>query len=121
MQLDGFEFDDIAGLRSAIAQSTPSLTPQLAERKPVQGLSRLATWPIYRSDAVLRRATALLAHPLNRAPAVRLNADEAQRHGLGEGDQAKLANTVLPVVIDASVPDGAVWIEAAHDQTATLP
>jgi NADH-quinone oxidoreductase subunit G len=87
----------------------------------VQGLSRLATWPIYRSDAVLRRATALQAHPLNRAAAVRLNAAEAQRHGLGEGDQVKLAHVVLPLAIDATVPDGAVWIEAAHDQTATLP
>jgi NADH-quinone oxidoreductase subunit G len=90
-------------------------------RKSVQELSRLATWPIYRSDAVLRRASALQAHPLNRAPAVRVNAEEAQRQGLVEGGQVKLANVVLPLVIDATVPDGAVWIEAAHDQTATLP
>ena len=48
-------------------------------------LSRLATWPIYRSDAVLRRAAALNAHPLNRAPAVRLNAAEAGALGLADG------------------------------------
>ncbi|MBE1161244.1 NADH-quinone oxidoreductase subunit NuoG [Dyella acidiphila] len=121
MKLAGFEFDDIAGLRSGIAEGQPAATQQLAERKTAQGLSRLATWPIYRSDAVLRRATALQAHPLNRAAAARVNAAEAQRHGLSAGDQAKVANVTLPVVIDASVPDGAVWIEAAHDQTATLP
>ena len=28
---------------------------------------------------------------------------------------------VLPLVIDAAVPDGTAWIEAAQDLTATLP
>jgi NADH-quinone oxidoreductase subunit G len=121
MKLSGFEFNDLAGLRRGTVEGNPAATQDLAERKPVQGLSRLATWPIYRSDAVLRRATALQSHPLNRAAAVRVNAAEAQRHGLGEGDQVKLTNVVLPVAIDATVPDGSVWIEAAHDQTATLP
>jgi NADH-quinone oxidoreductase subunit G len=121
MKLQGFEFDDLAGLRSGIVEGSAAGSQNLGERKPIQGLSRLATWPIYRSDAVLRRATALQSHPLNRAPAVRLNAAEAQRHGLGEGDQVKLANVVLPLAIDVTVPDGAVWIEAGHDQTATLP
>ncbi|QAU23874.1 NADH-quinone oxidoreductase subunit G [Dyella sp. M7H15-1] len=121
MKLAGFEFDDLAGLRSGIVESDPVGAQGLVERKPVQGLSRLATWPIYRSDAVLRRATALQAHPLNRTAAIRVNAAEAQRYGLGEGDQVKLASVVLPLTIDATVPDGAVWIEAAHDQTATLP
>jgi NADH-quinone oxidoreductase subunit G len=108
-------------LREGINEHAVVSKQELAARKPVQGLSRLATWPIYRSDAVLRRATALQAHPLNRAPAVRVNAEEAQRQGLVTGGQAKIGNAVLPLVIDATVPDGAVWIEAAHDQTATLP
>ncbi|RUL79754.1 NADH-quinone oxidoreductase subunit NuoG [Dyella choica] len=121
MKLSGFEFDDIAGLRDGMAERKASVVQGLSERKPVQGLSRLATWPIYRSDAVVRRADSLQAHPLNRVAAVRMNANEAQRQGLTTGDQVKLANVVLPLVVDATVPDGAVWIEAAHDQTATLP
>ena len=72
-------------------------------------------------DAVLRRATALNAHPLNRAPAARMNAAEATRQGLAAGDTVRVAEASLPLVIDAAVPDGAVWIEAAHDLTATLP
>ena len=121
MKLPGFEFDDLAGLRDGIVERNAATSSDLVERKPVQGLSRLATWPIYRSDAVLRRATALQVHPLNRAPSVRVNAAEAQRLGLNTGDQVKLVSVVLPLVIDATVPDGAAWIEAAHDQTATLP
>ena len=122
MKLAGFEFDDLAGLREGMVERNKAAASQgLVERKPVQGLSRLATWPIYRSDAVVRRAVSLQAHPLNREAVVRVNANEAQRQGLAAGDKIKLASAVLPLVIDATVPDGAVWIEAAHDLTASLP
>ncbi|HEY8683822.1 MAG TPA: molybdopterin-dependent oxidoreductase, partial [Rhodanobacter sp.] len=121
LQLAGFEFDDIAGLRDGISERVVMPRHGLAARASVDGLTRLATWPIYRSDAVLRRASALNAHPLNRAPAVRLNADEARRLGLVEGNQVRIVDVVLPLVLDAAVPDGAAWIEAAQDLTATLP
>ncbi|OZB58849.1 MAG: NADH-quinone oxidoreductase subunit G [Lysobacterales bacterium 14-68-21] len=122
LQFAGFEFDDLAGLRAGMAEAAaPGSSGALAPRPAVSGLSRLATWPIYRTDAVLRRAEALNAHPLNRDPAARLNAGEAGRQGLSAGASVKVGQSVLPVVIDAAVPDGAVWIEAAHDLTATLP
>ena len=121
LQLAGFEFDDLAGLRDGISERASTSGSGFAKRAEVTGLTRLATWPIYRSDAVLRRATALQAHPLNRAPAVRLNADEAGRRGLTEGSQVRLAESTLPLVIDKSVPDGTSWIEAGQDVTATLP
>ena len=121
MQLAGFEFDDIAGLRDGISERPAAPRDGLSTRPAAAGLTRLATWPIYRVDAVLRRATALNAHPLNRAPAIRLNAAEAGRQGLAAGAQARIGDMQLPVLVDAAVPDGAVWIEAAHDLTATLP
>ncbi|MGB5940113.1 MAG: NADH-quinone oxidoreductase subunit NuoG [Rhodanobacter sp.] len=120
LQLAGFEFDDLAGLREGIVERAVTPRSGLAARAAA-GLTRLATWPIYRADAVLRRATALNAHPLNRAPAVRLNAEEAQRLGLAPAGQVRVADTLLPLVIDAAVPDGTAWIEAAQDLTATLP
>ena len=121
LQLAGFEFDDLAGLRDGINKHAVPLRNGLTTRTPVSGVTRLATWPIYRGDAVLRRATALNAHPLNRAPAVRLNADEAKRLGLPENGEVLVGDVVLPLVIDRSVPDGTAWIEAAQDLTATLP
>jgi len=121
LQLAGFEFDDLAGLRDGIVERAVTPRDGVAARPAAAALTRLATWPIYRGDAVLRRATALNAHPLNRAPAVRLNAQEAQRQGLAEGASVQVGEVVLPLVVDASVPDGAVWIEAAQDSTATLP
>ncbi len=121
MQLAGFDFDDIAGLREGVVERGAAPRQGLASLPEAASLTRLATWPIYRMDAVLRRATALNAHPLNRAPAVRLNADEASRGGLVDGDQVGVGEVQLPVLIDPSVPNGAVWIEAAQDLTATLP
>ena len=121
MQLAGFEFDDMAGLRADITDRPAPARDQLAPHAAHVALSRLATWPIYRTDAVLRRATALSQHPLNRAPAMRMNAAEAERAGYADGSTAHLEGQSLPVVVDASVPDGAVWIEAAHELTATLP
>ena len=121
LQLAGFEFDDLAGLRDGISERAVPLRSGLATRAAVSGLTRLATWPIYRGDAVLRRATALNAHPLNRAPAVRLNAEEARRLGLPENGEVRIDNVLLPLLIDGAVPDGTAWIEAAQDLTATLP
>jgi NADH-quinone oxidoreductase subunit G len=123
LQLAGFEFDDLAGLREGIAERPqPAHDITLAPRQGAAGgLVRLATWPIYRSDAVLRRAAALNAHPINRPAAVRMNANDAMQHGLTADVQVRIADVLLPVAIDPAVPDGAVWIEAAHDLTATLP
>ncbi|MEO7073136.1 MAG: NADH-quinone oxidoreductase subunit NuoG [Rhodanobacter sp.] len=136
MQIEGFDFDDIAGLREQLAermsalpgpashpvQAEPVLCPRADVSAPAgDSLQRFASWPIYRGDAVLRRATALNAHPLNRPPAVRINGEEARRLGLAEAAQVQLGGALFPLVIDDTVADGTVWIEAASDLTATLP
>jgi NADH-quinone oxidoreductase subunit G len=122
LQFSEFEFEDMAELRAGIgAMGAATSSIGLSNRQPADGLSRLATWPIYRTDAVLRRATALNAHPLNRAPAVRVSAVDAKRLGLVDGDPVSVEDTVLPLRVDVAVPEGAAWIEAAQDLTATLP
>jgi NADH-quinone oxidoreductase subunit G len=127
LRFDGFAFDDLAGLRAGMAErSAPAAAADFVPRQPIDPsadgtLARFASWPIYRGDAVLRRAKALNAHPLNRAPAARVNAAEAQRLNLDDGCQVQVADGVLPLVVDDTVADGTVWIEAANDLTATLP
>ncbi len=143
MQLDGFSFDDIAGLREGMAArvlasgqgtTASAARAQDATTRDLQAgdssradsssgvtLERFASWPIYRGDAVLRRASALNAHPLNRPPAARINAAEAARLGLDGADRVEVAGVCLPLVVDDQVADGTVWIEAASTLTATLP
>jgi NADH-quinone oxidoreductase subunit G len=117
----GFEFDDLVGLREGLTERATDSRASLAPRATGVSFSRLATTPIYRVDAVVRRAGALASHPLNRAAAIRINADDAGKLGLIDGANARIGDAVLPVAIDASVPDGAAWIEAAHSETAMLP
>jgi NADH-quinone oxidoreductase subunit G len=127
VQAPQFEFDDMPGLRDTMsapqAPSSPAdATPGPRANGSNDGLVRLATVPMYRGDAVLRRAGALNAHPLTRGAAVRINAQEASRLGLADGDTARVADTSsLTVAVDDAVPDGTAWIESAYAQTATLP
>ena len=126
----GFDFVDLKDVHARIAgdlsgQGTGDRGP--GQRLPARTtapegvLARVATVGIYRTDAVVRRAKALQAHPLNRAPALRICADDARALGLLGGVKADVDGVTLPVVIDAAVPKGCAWIEAGFAATAALP
>ena len=123
----GFDFIDFADVHvriagdvvKPVASANRTLTPTPLPRG--EGLHRVATVGIYRTDAVVRRAKALQAHPLNRAPALRICADDARALGLLDGVRADVNGAVLPVVVDAAVPKGCAWIEAGHAATGALP
>ncbi|MBS0431464.1 MAG: NADH-quinone oxidoreductase subunit G [Proteobacteria bacterium] len=140
----GFDFTDIAQMRAAMLPQPAAGTRELPgvgrtqpdyARKPLGSAGfetptgraaggapvRFGNVPIYRVDAVTRRAAPLQEHPLNRAPALRLNTEDAQALQLQHGARASVDGVELPVVVDAAVPRGCAWIEAAHDLTATLP
>ncbi len=123
----GFDFVDFGDVHARVAdrikQPTSATATRLAPRvDSAQGqLVRVGTVGIYRSDAVVRRAKGLQAHPLNRAPALRICADDARALALLDGVKADVNGAVLPVVIDVAVPKGCAWIEAGHAATASLP
>ncbi|HJP99644.1 MAG TPA: NADH-quinone oxidoreductase subunit NuoG [Rhodanobacteraceae bacterium] len=127
LRVDGFDFVGIEAvqerIRGQLEQPAPAAGGRLGERvRPVEGkLVRLATVGIYRTDAVVRRAQALQKHPLNRAPALRICADDARILGLLETVKADVDGVQLPVIVDAAVPRGCAWIEAGHAATAALP
>lgn len=127
LNADGFGFTEIEQLRAEIEpdlqQTLTSESRKLPSRPglPSNGLARLATLPIYRIDAVLRRAPALAAHPLSRPAAVALNPDDASALKLADGQNVRVTGgQILPLRIEPRLPAGAVWIEAAHDTTAEL-
>jgi len=123
--LPGFEFTDLHGLRAALAPAAPGQGSGLAEAgKTEPGLERITSTPIYRGDAVLRRAAALNAHPLTLGARIALHPEEALSRGLSDGGMAKvgdgIGSAVLPVAISARVPKGAVWIENGYEATAPM-
>lgn len=121
------EFLDIDAVRAAMA-AAPGVAPATAARtevKPAAGeLSRIATVPIYRSDAVVRRSPALQQTPLAQSAAVRLHPHDAGALGLAAGDSARVESAAgaaeLPVVVDAKVAIGAAWIELGDNATRAL-
>ena len=123
----GFDFVEVGDVHARIAERldkpASAASVHLAARPAVvEGkFTRVATVGIYRTDAVVRRAKALQAHPLNRAPALRICADDARVLGLLSGVKANVDGVTLPVVVDPAVPKGCAWIEAGHAATASLP
>lgn len=124
LALAGFDFTDLAGLRASLAPVTVNVSASAAAPVTGEGLEVASTAAIYRTDAVVRRAQALQSHPLNNAPRIVLNADDAARLQLVEGQMAKVGTdagkATLPVVVDARVAAGSVWIESGHGATAPL-
>ena len=124
MALAGFDFTDLAGLRASLAPVSVAVAASAQPAVAGEGLEVASTAAIYRTDAVVRRAPALQSHPLNNAPRIVLNADDAARLQLQEGQMAKVGTdagkATLPVVVDARVAAGSVWIESGHGATAPL-
>ncbi len=123
----GFAFTDFAGLRATL-QSIETTPPamRLAERRAASkdGLQRIATTGVYRTDAVVRRAAPLNAHPLNKGAGITLHPEDALALGLSEGAVAKIddgrGTAALPVRVSTTVAKGAAWIEAGHAATAPI-
>ncbi|MCH6483806.1 NADH-quinone oxidoreductase subunit NuoG [Pseudoxanthomonas sp. LH2527] len=125
LQLAGFEFTDIAGVRDAVAGArTVAVATSDAPASKGEGLELAVTAAIYRTDGTVRRAEALQAHPLNVGDRIVLNPADAQAAGVAEGQIAKVGNglgtAALPVVVDARVAAGAAWIESGYGATAPL-
>jgi NADH-quinone oxidoreductase subunit G len=124
LKLDGFKFVDLNGLRAGIETRAPKKGAGLSTREPVAGLQRILTTPIYRADAVLRRAEPLNAHSLTRGPRLCIHPVDALAAGLSNGAMARVddgrGHATLQVEITVRVPQGAVWIETGYGATAPL-
>ena len=128
--LPGFEFTDLAGAR-ALLEGGRKVQVKAGQAGNAEGAGlagaglELALVPaIYRTDAVVRRAPALQAHPLNREARLVLNPADAAAAGLADGPVAKVqgahGTATLPVAMDAGVAAGVAWIEGGHGATAPL-
>jgi len=88
------------------------------------GFELVASQAIYRTDAVVRRAAALQAHPLTLGPRVVMHPQDAKTSGLEAGRVAEVSNGAgtasLPVELSDGVAVGCVWIESGYGATAPL-
>jgi len=127
--LGGFEYNDTAGIRAEIG-SDVAPSGRLAARHflaPIaagDGLQRISEVPIYRVDALVRRAESLQMTRDNFGALISMNAREAQKQGVGDKTRVRVFgggdSVALDLVIDRRIPDGCVYIPAGYSETVPL-
>lgn len=134
LKAPGFEFTDFAGLQAGMRSREVEMSAGAAPAGDAsghqgadsgsQGLEVAASIAIYRTDAVLRRATSLQAHPLNLAPRAVIHSSDAQTLGLTDGATGRFSTAAgiatLPVLVSDKVAAGTVWIQTGHGATTPL-
>jgi NADH-quinone oxidoreductase subunit G len=123
--LPALSFVDAEQLRAQIQKQSITSGKGVAQSAVANdGFERITTSPIYRVDAVTKRADALQAHPLTLGPHIVLNPIDAERIGLVAGQMAKVGDgtgsAALPMIISDRVAKSCVWIESNYAATAPL-
>ncbi len=131
LHLAGFDDESSESVRDAVMangvegrlsnqlQAAPALSAA-----PIQGLQRVTDVPIYRSDALVRRAPALQATAASRTPTARMHPQTLDGLGIKTGEQVRVKSSTgqvsLSAEVDNTVVPGAVRIAAAFEQTVAL-
>jgi NADH-quinone oxidoreductase subunit G len=135
LEVPGFHAERIEDVRADIApdmaawatgrldNAAPSFDWQL-QAAPAT-LERIAEFAIYATDPVTRRSPPLQkTADMKIARCVRVNPATGAANGLASGDRARVrvgdAQALLPVVLDAAVPEGCVRIARGIPETALL-
>lgn len=131
LKLSDFEDETSETIRDAVLQNgyTARLdnkviaAPKASAVAPV-GLERVADVPIYRTDAIVRRAESLQQSPASAAPKARMNAETMGALALVAGNQVKVKSAsgevTLEVQQDDTLVNNTVRISHAFEQTAAL-
>ena len=131
LHLTGFEDESSETVRDAVmANGIEGRLSNVLNAQPglasvsTQGLQRVTDVPIYRSDAMVRRAPALQATAASRAPVARMHAQTLAGLGVQSGDMVRVKSSAGQVNLfaetDNTLVQGAVRIAAAFEQTAAL-
>ncbi len=116
---------DSGSLVSATSNGQMAATAQATSvGNAAMQLERVTDVPIFRTDAMVRRAQALQDSAASRAPVARMHASTLAQLGVAQGTQvlvkAATGQVVLAAEQDNTLAPGAVRIAAGFEQTAAL-
>ena len=124
---DGFEYTTAEQVCSETSQvSKTSLNPAVFTPATVEKnkLSRIHSLPIYRIDAVTRRAQPLQQTSDNPAAVATLHPETLARIGVEEGGMVEISHAdrkiEITVMSNASIPESCVLLPTAMPETAEL-
>lgn len=129
-EFPGFDDETSESVRDAVLAG--NLSERLSNKVVVsagvkqfeQGLERVADVPVYRSDAIVRRAEPLQEAPASQVPVLRATRSTLASFGLAAGDQARIKSATGEITLvaqpDDNVAVGAVRIALAFPETLGL-
>ena len=131
MHLAGFDDETSESVRDSVLSGgvQSRLSNQISAAvglatQAVSGLQRVTDVPIYRTDAIVRRAEALQASQASRAPVARMHAQTMAGLGIEQGNNVRVKSATgqidLIAELDNTLAAGAVRISAGFAQTAAL-
>jgi len=130
LELSGFDDETSESVRDTVLvdgiqeRLSNHVVASIGLGSAVSSLQRVSDVPIYRSDALVRRAQPLQETRDSRLPTARMNAATLQGLGLSDGDTVRVRSeqgeVTLTAEFDPVVADGAVRISAAFAETLPL-
>jgi NADH-quinone oxidoreductase subunit G len=132
LQLADFEEESSEAVRDAVLTGDIgaklgnrfSTEPSASVQSSAEDLQRIADVPIYRSDAIVRRAHALQQTAASQPPFARAHHKTLERFGLSSGDSVKIRSAqgeiVLTAQADSTIPLDCVRVPMGFEQTAAL-
>jgi NADH-quinone oxidoreductase subunit G len=116
--------NQLQGEFSVLASGAAAQTTSAAAGQAGMALERVTDVPIFRTDAMVRRAPALQESASSRTPVARMHASTLAQLGVAQGTQvlvkAATGQVVLAAEQDNTLALGAVRIAAGFEQTAAL-
>ena len=131
LNLDGFDYMSSREIKDELKQQCLDINldnsvrhSQTLAAGTTDGLQRMGDVPLYATDSLVRRASALQkTRDADQAYAV-INSQLAQSAGLADASRVKVkqgdAQLYLPLKIDDAIADNCVWIPAGLPATAGL-
>lgn len=132
LKFDGFEYESSQTVFDEVKQLVDAMAGHQADAwqasslpaAQTDGLQRIAVWPIYRVDSLVRRAPSLQNSGAAETAAIRICQSLAERLKLQDAEQAVVQqgeqSVELPLLIDSRVPDNCVYVPAGFTETRQL-
>ncbi len=132
LHLAGFDDETSESVRDAVLSGgvQTRLSNQILSAAGFSGaqavttLQRVTDVPIYRTDAIVRRAPALQASQASRSPVARMHAQTMTALGIAAGEQIHIQSASGQIKLaaeqDNTLASGAIRVAAGFEQTAAL-
>ena len=130
LKLSGFDEESSESVRDAVlsggveARLSNQIDAKIGVSASGAGLQRVADLPIFRSDAMVRRATALQLSAASQAPVARLHPDTVTALSLDVSSMVRVKSATGQIMIaaqtDRKVTPGTIRLSAGFDETMAL-